>query len=444
MKFNKGQKDSHPPQEDAFDFEEAQRWLSSFQFHGIKPGLFRIYRLLKKLGHPERKFQAVHIAGTNGKGSTAAFLEHLLRFHGLKTGLYTSPHLVSVRERFLVNGRPVSEEDFARLCGRLKEALGGLSATYFELTTALAFALFAEEGVEVAVVECGLGGRLDATNVLWPALSVITTIGLDHQAYLGETLPQIAWEKAGVIKRGRPLVLGKVPPEARRVIEARARVLNAPTYALGRDFSVVKEGEGFTYRGERELRGLEPGLKGPFQAENLALALKAAELLAAELGLRLEEEKIREAVSRARWPGRFEEFSGPKRVILDGAHNLDGIRALIEALEEEGIGPVNLIFAASDEDHRKPYLKMLEALLPRARRVFICEPKGPRRPVKLEEWRRELSALGLEGPFFFCRNPEEALREALKGKEPILVTGSLYLVGNVRELLALDKNQSPG
>ena len=439
MKFNKGQKDSYPHEEETSSFEEAQRWLSSFQFHGIKPGLFRIYQLLKRLGHPERKFRAVHIAGTNGKGSTAAFLEHLLRSHGLKTGLYSSPHLVSVRERFLVNGRPITEEDFARLCARLKEALEGLSATYFELTTALAFSFFAEEGVEVAVVECGLGGRLDATNVLWPVLSVITTIGLDHQAYLGETLSQIAWEKAGIIKRGRPLVLGKVPPEARRVIEARARALNAPTYVLGRDFFVVGAGEDLTYRGERELKGLKPGLKGPFQAENLALALKAAELLAAELGFHLEEEKIKEALSRTRWPGRFEEFSWPKRVILDGAHNLDGIRALLKALEEEGVGPVNLIFAASDEDHRKPYLKMLEALLPRARRVFICEPKGPRRPVKLEEWQRELSASGLEGSFFFFRHPAEALREALKGEEPVLVTGSLYLVGNVRRLLTLDK-----
>ncbi len=417
------------------DFEGAKAWLASFQFHGIKPGLFRIYTLLKRLGHPQKRFPSVHLAGTNGKGSTAAFLESILRHHGLKTGLYTSPHLICVTERFRINGAPIPKGRFAELCAALKNVLGDLPATYFELTTALAFLYFAEEGVDVAVIECGLGGRLDATNVLWPELSLITTIGYDHQAYLGERLSQIAWEKAGIIKRARPVAIGKNPLEALEVLKARARQLKAPFYIWGKDFWIKREEDGsFSYEGQQVFKALKPGLKGAFQGENLALALKGAELLVQKKGLSLEEETVKKAVAKTRWPGRFETFYLSKPIILDGAHNLDGIRVLLESLKEEGLFPFNLVFAASDEGHTKPYLAMLKVLLPLAEKVFICEAEGPRRPVRIEEWQRELKGEALE-KIFYVRQAQEAFLAALKEKGPVLVTGSLYLVGNIRQIL---------
>jgi len=422
-------------------FKEAFEWLSRFQFHGIRPGLERITVLLSRLGHPEKAFQAVHIAGTNGKGSTAAILEGLLRHHGVKTGLYTSPHLVSVCERFRVAGKPISEARFAALCSRVREALGELPATYFELTTALAFLYFAEEGVELAVVECGLGGRLDATNVIDPEVAIITNIGLDHQAYLGESLCQIAAEKAGIIKERRPVVVGPVSPEALYVIANRAKDLSAPLFQFDKDFRVFSSQSGFVYQGRRRLSGLELNLKGRFQQTNLALALKAFELLE-EKGFPFHEGAVRQALREVAWPGRYEMFKLPRLVILDGAHNLDGIRALLESLEEDGIKRYHLLFAASDEGGTKPYLEMLKALLPKAERIFLCQPPGPRKPVTIAEWREHLErakeggALSRENSFVFKNSWEEALEEALKGSNlPLLVTGSLYLVGQVRALL---------
>ena len=422
-------------------FKEAFEWLSGFQFHGIKPGLERITTLLSRLGHPEKSFQAVHIAGTNGKGSTAAILESLLRQHGVKTGLYTSPHLVSVCERFVVDGKPISEERFAALCARVRKALGELPATYFELTTALALLYFAEEGVELAVVECGLGGRLDATNVLAPEVAVITNIGLDHQAYLGETIPQIAAEKAGIIKERRPVVVGPVSPEALEVIANRAQSLSAPLFRFDKDFRIIPSQSGFLYQGKRQLSGLELSLRGRFQPINMALALKAFELLE-EKGFPFQEEAVRQALRHVVWPGRYETFKLPCLVILDGAHNLDGIKALLETLHEEGIKRYHLLFAASDEGGTKPYLEMLKALLPKAERVFLCEPPGPRKPVTIKEWQEHLERakkggiLSHDTSFVFKNSWEEALEEALKGSNlPLLVTGSLYLVGRVRAVL---------
>ncbi len=427
-------------------FREAFEWLSRFQFHGIRPGLERITTLLSRLGHPEKAFKAIHIAGTNGKGSTAAILESLLRHHGIKTGLYTSPHLVSVCERFMVAGRSISEERFAALCTRVRKALGELPATYFELTTALAFLYFAEEGVELAIVECGLGGRLDATNVINPEVTVITNIGLDHQVYLGETIPQVAAEKAGIIKKGCPVVVGPVNPEAFEVIANRAQSLSAPLFQFDEDFRVIPSQGGFIYQGKYRLSGLKLSLRGRFQTINLALALKTFELLR-EQGFPFHEETVRQGLRHVVWPGRYETFKLPRLVILDGAHNLDGIRALLESLHEDGIKRYHLLFAVSDEGGTKPYFEMLRALLPEAERVFLCEPPGPRKPVTIKEWQEYLERAKKGGNLFrdisfvFKNSWEEALEEALKGSSlPLLITGSLYLVGQVRARLRPQNN----
>ncbi len=426
------------------NYQEALQWLSSFQFHGIKPGLERITVLLKRLGHPERRFRSVHLAGTNGKGSTAAILEALLRQHGVKTGLFTSPHLVWVGERFVVSGRPIDPARLASLCTKLRQALGEMPATYFELTTALAFLYFAEEKVELAVVECGLGGRLDATNVLQPEVSVITNVGFDHQAYLGETLDQIAWEKAGIIKPQKPVVVGPLVEEAFQVISARARELSAPLWRYGKDFRVFPCRGGLFYQGKHQLPRLELRLAGSFQHKNLALALKVLELLA-EKGFPFEESRIREALRRVSWPGRYEKIKLPGLIILDGAHNPEGVKVLLESLRQDGIECYRLLFAASNEGGTKPYLSMLHSLLPRAERVFLCPPPGPREPVTIEQWKQHLEngEIPRENVHLF-EDWQEALHQALKETNPpLLVTGSLYLVGRVREMILQQKRRFP-
>ncbi len=419
------------------NYEEALNWLSGYQFHGIKPGLERIRDLLARLGHPERNFRSVHIAGTNGKGSTAAILESVLRAHDVKTGLYTSPHLISVCERFVVAGRQISPARFADLCSRVRQAIGDDPVTYFELTTALAFLYFAEEGVEIAVVECGLGGRLDATNVIVPEVAVITNVGLDHQAYLGETIPEIAAEKAGIIKPQKPVVVGPLPEEAFEVVARRAEELSAPLWRYGSDFRVFPCRGGLFYQGKHQLPRLTLRLAGKFQRTNLALALKAFEILEEARLVSFDETRVREALKIVSWPGRYEKFKLKGLVILDGAHNLEGVEALLQTLHEEGIERYRLLFAASNEGGTKPYLPMLRRLLPRAEKTYLCPPPGPREPVTYEDWKEHLAKgeIPPEDVRLF-KDWREALEEALEDTgPPLLVTGSLYLVGRVREVL---------
>jgi dihydrofolate synthase/folylpolyglutamate synthase len=340
-----------------------------------------------------------------------------------------------VRERFRIEGIPLSKEKFASLVSRLKEALGDLPATYFELTTALAFLAFAEEGLEWAVIECGLGGRLDATNIVCPEVCVITNIGFDHQAYLGETLAEIAREKAGIIKPGIPVVVGPLEKEALEVIEIQAQRNRAPLWLWGRDFRVLQEGNLFSYYGKRCFLRLYLSLEGIFQQYNLGLALKVFELLT-EREILLEEEKLRLALEKVSWPGRYEKFSSGRLIILDGAHNPDGTKVLRESLLQDGITTYDLLYAASNEGGTKPYLAMLELLGKSARTVYLCEPPGPRAPVKLKEWKEALRGSSLRSKVAFFPSWKEALVQALKeGGPPLVVAGSLYLVGQVQAFL---------
>ncbi|AEH44912.1 FolC bifunctional protein [Thermodesulfatator indicus DSM 15286] len=417
-------------------FEEALNWLSKHQFHGIKPGLERIREILARLKEPHLRYPTVHISGTNGKGSTAAFLESILRQHGLKTGLYTSPHLISVCERFVINGNPISEEKFAELTSKVKKALGASPATYFELTTAIAFLAFAEEEVDIAVIECGLGGRLDATNVIYPEVSIVTSISFDHEFYLGNTLSSIAFEEADIIKPQRPAVTCWQKEEAMKVIEEIAFKRNSPLYVKGKLFDAFPQNGTVLYKGKNYFSGLKPSLKGRHQLDNLSLAIKAAELLEENKHLNLKAEKLKEAIANTFWPGRFEIFEFSPPVILDGAHNEDGIRILKTALADYGIEEYALIFGASNEDKTKPFVKMLSMLLPKCRKLFICPPPGPRKPVSIEEWQEKLKGFSLP-PSFFSSSWEETLEKALvsRGDLPLVVAGSLYLVGHVRAYL---------
>jgi dihydrofolate synthase/folylpolyglutamate synthase len=413
-------------------------WLSSYEFHGIKPGLARITKILNLLGNPHKKIKTIHIAGTNGKGSTAIILSEILKAHSLKVGLYTSPHLFRLNERFRINGEEISDKKLEDLLKRLKEVIKDFPVTYFEITTALAFLLFFEEKVDIAVIECGLGGRLDATNVIKPEVSIITTVGRDHTKYLGDTLEKIAFEKAGIMKREVPCVLGEINPELVPLFEKKAKKSKIPLFLLGRDFKVELKKEGWFYKGEREFKRLLLGLKGFYQGKNLACALKTLELLENKGLIKLEEKKLRKALKEVRWPGRYEKFvQNGKEILIDVAHNLQGIEALKETLEKENFKDFTLIMGISNEDGQKPFLKMLELFLPLASKIFLCEFSSPRKIVTLEEWKEAINKLpSFQNRIELMSSPEEAYKMALKEKNfRILITGSIYFVAQCLNLL---------
>ncbi len=387
---------------------------------GVKLGLARMEEACARLGHPERSAPALHVAGTNGKGSTCAFAEAALRAAGLRTGLYTSPHLTHFCERIRIGGVPISEE---RACELLEEvrarvpgALSDPGLTFFEIVTLMAFLAF--RGVDVMVVEVGLGGRLDATNVVAPRACAISALGLEHTRYLGPTLAHIAAEKAGILKAFAPAVSAGQPAAAARVLQQRADALRIPLWRPGRDYRFEsREGLPFCYRGPRWTVRAEPGLAGRHQRANAALACALLETS----GL-CEARHAEEGLRSARWPGRLERFG---EVYVDGAHNPHAARALARALPPILEGrPLRLVFGALDD---KDAAAMLEALAPLARSVHYCAPASPRAlpPAALARIRpgRCHAAVG------------EALAAALKEGGVVLCCGSLYLAGEARALL---------
>jgi dihydrofolate synthase/folylpolyglutamate synthase len=407
-------------------WQEGLAHLASRSPSAIKMGLDRVREALARLGHPERRVPALHVAGTNGKGSVCAIAAACLT-QRYRTGLYTSPHLERVNERFRVDGEAISDEALGSCVAGIVARLGvAHELTYFELGTLVAFQHFADAGVEIAVLETGLGGRLDATTACAPIVTAITSIDFDHQEYLGSTLGAIAGEKAGIVKAGVPLVTSRQAPEALDVL-ARA----APSLWLeGRDF----ESNGTAYRGQRwKLDGLSLALSGPHQRQNLAVALAALEVLS-ERGFPLTDDEVRRGVAATRWPGRFERFAGAPTVILDGAHNPAGARALRAALDAAYPGvPVHLVFGVLADKELPP---MLEALIPRAATVHLCAPTSERaRPP--ERYAAEAERLG--AAVSAHASPREALEAARAVAAPdslVVIAGSLVLVGELRRVVA--------
>ena len=385
-------------------YGEALSRLAGLARFGVKLGLERMERLLARLGNPERALAAVHLAGTNGKGSTAALLEAGLRSSGLRTGLYTSPHLCRFSERIRVDGAEIPRETLCDLLDRVMAAAGE-EATFFEVVTALALLHFAEEGVELAVLETGLGGRLDATNVITPVLAIITPIQLDHTEVLGSDLASIAREKAGIIKPRTPtLAAPPATPEVRRVLESRAATCGSPP--------VRWQGEDFPLEA--------PGPSAPFQRRNLALARAALEQLR-EVGWALPGAAAEEAMAAARWPGRLEQAG--QGIMLDGAHNPGGCAALVRALGHPGEWEVVLGLLRP----RSPG-EMVAALAPLARRFIFTAPRSPRAVDP-----NTFPDPGV--PSMVAPDLAAALGEARGQPGRVLVTGSLYLVGEARALL---------
>ncbi len=354
---------------------DARAYLFSLSPSTIRLGLERMQRALSALGNPQAQVPALHVAGTNGKGSTCAFAASCLG-QKYRVGLYTSPHLVRFNERIQVGGREIDDETLGQ---RVLEVLDRLPVdhelTAFEFGTLVAFWHFAQEKVDLAVLETGLGGRLDATTCCRAVVTTITSLSLDHTAYLGETLAAIAGEKAGICKRHVPLVTCVQAPEAAAVLAARARELEAPLFVDGREFELLPSTRGYSFSGlSGRVDGLSIPLAGAHQVQNAALALASLEVLA-ERGFRLTPEAVRQGLAATRWPGRLEEFSGPVPVVLDGAHNPDGVRTLIEGLARVYPGrPVFLVFGVlADKDSDV----MIRALFPKCAAVFLAPVDNP-------------------------------------------------------------------
>lgn len=416
------------------DYNEAIAYLNGFQFHGFKLGLERTEAVLKALGDPHLSYPVIHVAGTNGKGSVCAYLSSILKTAGYKVGCYTSPHLWSLVERFDIDGRYISEKELAFAIERIKRLVEhGFELSYFEYTTAIAFKWFEEQAVDIAVVETGLGGRLDATNVVQPICTVITNVDFDHMAYLGDTIEKIAFEKAGIIKPRVPVVTAVNRKEALVVIEERAESLKSPVFRLGREFSVGEFNGEMEYEGLKcRLRGITLGLLGRHQYDNAALALAVCELT--ERQFKTGEAVMQRGIETAVWPCRGEciHLSGGQELLLDGAHNPNGIQALCGLLSnlKMPFEKSALLFAASNEGKDKDFKTMLQELMPFFERIYITEPPGPRRPVVIGEWQ----ALGLPLGIDYIRDWREALNVCLSTQQNrfICAAGSLYLAGAVR------------
>ncbi len=317
--------------------KDAIGYLYGLQKSGIKPGLERIGRLLSILDNPQRGYPSILVAGTNGKGSTARMLSTILTQAGYRTALYTSPHLLRFNERISIDNNQIGGRELARLIWRLKDLvekdMSHCMPTFFEFSTAMAFEYFRQKRVDMAVIEVGMGGKFDATNVVAPLVGVITSVGHDHTEYLGRTIGEIACQKAGIIKRGMKVVTAVDDGEAKRVIEMVSKDRAVPLYSYGRDFTVEKIGSGgFVYRGEATIRCVRPGLKGDFQLKNAGCAIKVVELLSS-MGYEVPQDAVVRGMENTRWQARFQVIGLHPLVVLDCAHNPEGALALRESLE---------------------------------------------------------------------------------------------------------------
>ena len=398
-------------------------WLFALEQFGIKFGLDNISRIVARLGHPERAFRSVHVAGTNGKGSVTAMIDAALRAAGHRSARYTSPHLMDLAERFVIHGRPVAGEALNAAVADVRDAIDGLRAdggldvqpTFFEVTTAVAFELFRRAGVDVAVLEVGLGGRLDATNVVSPpgvVATAITSIAFDHQLLLGTTLREIALEKAGIIKPGVPVVVGPLELEAASAIDE---------VAAGSGAAVIRTTA-------RDCDGMTIGLAGAHQRSNAAVAMRVLQILDAR-GMAVSDHAIAAGLADPQWPGRLDvrRLADGRELLLDAAHNPAGAASLASYLQGERGEPRPLVFAAMRD---KDVAGMFAALLPAVGRLILTRASNARSadPQSLAEQAR---AVAPARPIVIVPALDAALDAAWRASPRIVVAGSVFLIGDV-------------
>ena len=419
------------------DYRAALDYLFARTTGKSKLGLERTAALLREMGNPHERLQSLHVAGTNGKGSVCATLDTLLRAKGLRVGKYTSPHLVDFRERFLVSGRRVDKEFVVEFIERWTPAVERIGATFFEATTAMAFDLFAREGVDAAVIETGLGGRLDSTNIVHPVASGVTSIGIDHTEYLGETREEIAGEKAGIFKAGVPAIIGERDPAIRSLLARLAteheasRILDVAVDAVPDEVVVGADGTTFTVTVGADRGSVRTGLAGAHQASNASLALLMLNAVAGRFSTSLDD--ARAALPSVRLPGRF-QCVGP--FIFDVAHNPDGasvLAATVEAVRPAGPRAA-LLCVLADKDWRG-VMKALSRVVD----VFVLTD-APTAPAS-RAWDRESAAsFAREQGWTAISEPnfDRALERATEVASTVLVTGSFHTVGDAMARLNVD------
>ncbi|GIN60274.1 bifunctional folylpolyglutamate synthase/dihydrofolate synthase [Robertmurraya siralis] len=420
-------------------YEEALNWIHSRLRLGVKPGLKRMEWMMDKLDHPEKKIPTIHIGGTNGKGSTVTYLRSILQASGLKVGTFTSPYFEHFNERISINGHSISEEDLVKITNVIKPLSDELeqtelgSPTEFEVITAMSFYYFAEVApVDLAIYEVGLGGRFDSTNIITPQISIITSIGLDHINILGNSYEQIAFEKAGIIKPGIPILTAVKQPEAFNVIREKAAQMDAAIHRLGEHFFIdhhvsLENGERFSLQTSKSyLENLEIRMLGQHQTENAALAVEAAILLAASY--KIAEEDIRQGLKKAYWPGRFEIVSSSPLIVLDGAHNEEGIETLVVELKRRFPGrKKRLIFAALGDKKVDNMIKKLDSVSQMITFVSFDFPRA----ANAEELYQFSSLAHKRAESDWQKAISEELR-ALESNEMLIITGSLYFLSEVK------------
>jgi len=450
-------------------YEETLKYLESFQRFGIRLGLKNIRKLLKLLGNPEKRLKIIHIGGTNGKGSVGAFLFYILKEAGYKVGLYTSPHLIDFRERIRINNRLISKKELTRLVKevyRLPFTVYGFQPTFFEITTALALKYFADQRVDFAILEVGMGGRLDATNITKPLVSVITNVDFEHTEYLGKSLKKIAYEKCGIIKEGTPVITAENKEEVLRVIEETCRKNRARLYRVGKEIKFRSQMsdlrcqisdvrcQTFNIEGFHDsYENLRISLLGKHQLLNAACAIGTMELLrpkvhpvrgkspqatASDLyrrtsnGVKITKEEIRKGLAKTTWPGRLEvkryTVNGKRlTIILDGAHNVAGAKALKKTIKDcfDYKRLILLLGILKSKDIKG----IVAQLAPLASRIIITKPQTPRavEPEEIAEIAKEYSR-----SLVTKKKISQAIRQATsyaESEDIILITGSLYTVG---------------
>ena len=398
--------------------------------------LERMERALALFDHPEKTFPSFHVAGTNGKGSTAAILHRILCSAGYRTALYTSPHLVSFTERMRIDDEEITPDEVVALADEIwrRTEAANILLTFFEIVTVMAFLYFARRQVDAAVIEVGLGGRFDATNLVRSIVSVITTISKDHEAFLGFDIASIAREKAGIIKKGVPVVCGALPPEAMEVIQQIADSTQAAAYRLGQNFTLkLKSNGAFDYKSAKwNLPDLSVALRGAHQIRNAGVATAALEVVYDRFPT--SELAIRSGLQNVSWPGRIEMILKDPAVIIDGAHNREGIDVLVDELRQlRGGRRIRMLFAVMDDKDWRLMLDTLAGVVDEIVFTRVSQLERSADPVLLQqELAGRLQSQVIQDP----RSAVETLVQSAGPNELIVITGSLYLLGEVRPLLA--------
>ncbi|MBC7425035.1 MAG: bifunctional folylpolyglutamate synthase/dihydrofolate synthase [Bacteroidia bacterium] len=395
----------------------------------LKPDLTNTLKLCEALGNPQNKFKSIHVAGTNGKGSTSNILSAIFQQHGYKTGLYTSPHLLDFRERIRINGVMIPQQFVVDFVAKNDELIETIKPSFFEVTVALCFLYFAEENIDIAIIETGLGGRLDSTNIITPELSVITNIGLDHTDLLGDSLEKIAWEKAGIIKQNVATVIGESHPETDSVFIEKARSVNAPIFFADKDLMLAEI-------------NVESDLKGSYQKKNIQTVLKSLSVLETE-GFTFERNKVQSALLNVQkltgFSGRWEiiQESGPK-IIADTGHNAHGLTLVTEQLSKESFDKLHIIFGMVSDKDRTPVLN----ILPKNAQYYFCKPALPR-ALDAEILRTEAEGFDLKGNSY--ESVISAYLSALKNannNDLIFIGGSTFVVAEIMEYLQNNKSNA--